>query len=85
MSLATPTAAPTATPTSKPSKEPSNSNTGSLLAAVKAEGLELTAMAEAIPGLQNLQGASFKLCIRHNLDLHYFTCCQADTVDLPSQ
>jgi hypothetical protein len=72
-------------PTSKPAAAPSNSNIDALLAAVTNEGLELFAMAQAIPGLQNLKGASFKLCLRHYLDLHYFTCCQADTVNLPSQ
>jgi hypothetical protein len=46
-----------------------------------AEGLELFAMAKAIPRLQNFEGASFKSC----LDLHYSTCHQANTVDLSSQ
>jgi hypothetical protein len=45
------------------------------------EGLELFAMAEAIPRLQNFGGVYFKPC----LDLHYFTCHQANAVDLSSQ
>ena len=50
-------------------------------AAAMAEGLELFGMAKAIPRLQTLDGASFKLC----LHLYYFTCRQADALDLSSQ
>ena len=45
-------------------------------AAAVAEGVELYAMAKAIPRLQTLDGASFRLC----LHLQYSTCHQADTV-----
>ena len=52
--------------------------------AIRAEGLELFAMAKAIPGLQNLDGASFSLCSHLHLHhhLYYFTCRQADIVYL---
>ena len=52
-----------------------------MLAASTADGLELFAMAKAIPRLQNLDGTSFKMCIH----LHYITCHQADAMDLSSQ
>ena len=50
-------------------------------AAAVAEGVELYAMAKAIPRLQTLDGASFRLCPH----LHYSTCHQADTVNLSPQ
>jgi hypothetical protein len=91
ISLATPTAAPTATPTSKPTAEPSKSPVSAadaFLAAVLAEGLQLYAMAGS--GFSDFDGASVKLRLHQYLDLqyldlHYFTCDQADTVNLPSQ
>ena len=50
-------------------------------AAAVAEGVELYAMAKAIPRLQTLDGASFRLCFH----FHYSTCHQADTVNLSPQ
>ena len=52
-------------------------------AAAMADGLDMFAMAKAIPYLQNPDGAPFKF--RHHLHLHYFTCRQADKVDYLSQ
>ena len=57
--------------------------TTNLAAAAMADGLDMFAMAKAIPYLQNPDGAPFKF--RHHLHLHYFTCRQADKVDYLSQ
>ena len=54
-------------------------------AAARAEGLELFAMAKAIPRLQNSDGAPFKFCFHLHHHLYYFTCHQADILDLQSQ
>ena len=50
-------------------------------AAAMAEGLELFAMAKAIPRLQNFGGMCFKSCF----DLDYSTCHQTYAVDPSSQ
>ena len=78
-------AAPIATPTMRPTAAPLTSAAQiQQAAAAMAEGLELFAMAKAIPGLQTLDGASFKLrfLLHHHL---YFTCHQAEILDLQSQ
>ena len=78
--LAAPSARPTMT---QPTAAPSASAADILqAAAAMAEGLELFAMAKAIPGLQTLDGASFSLCFHHHL--YYFTCHQANILDLQS-
>jgi hypothetical protein len=77
-----PSATPTIRPTEAPSRAPSHSAANVLQAAAAvAEGLELFAMAKAIPRLQKFSSASFKLC----LHLYYFTCRQADALDFSSQ
>ena len=81
-------AAPSATPTMQPTAAPSTSLAQiQQAAAAMAEGLELFAMAKAIPRLQSLDGASFKLCFHphHHHHLYYFTCHQADILDLQLQ
>ena len=78
-------AAPSATPTMQPTAAPSTSMAQiQQAAAAMAEGLELFAMAKAIPRLQNLDGTSFKLCFHHH-HLYNFTCHQADSLDFQSQ
>ena len=76
-----PTAAPTTAPTAAPSKQPVSASDGRQAASATAEGLQVFALAKAIPRLQNFDGASFKSC----LDLYYSTCHQTNTVDLSSQ
>ena len=82
-----PTAKPTSKPTDKPSRGPTQGTHVQLkldVAAIRAEGLDIFAMAKAIPGLQNI-GAPFELCFHLHHHLYYFIYLQTDMAHLLSQ